>query len=459
MAENTAEENQITSTDGFFELSQDLLCIININGYIKQCNPRFAELFGYSFTELNLMAFVNLLHPDEKKSIEEQFASLNHHQQSIQFRVRGRRSNAQYSWLQFIAIFDKPQKLIYLTGHRASEDMREARLNHYAQHVAKIGSWELDLINGKLFWSDEMYTIHGLSPDKYTPAVTTALAFYTEDSLPIIRQAIKDCIDSQQAFALDLEIMSDNQRQIAVHVTGEPVVEDDRVKMICGSLQKLADVTPDSPQLRSSSQCADHTLALANSPVGLWDWDINSGKMVFSENFKKMLGYSNEEFADEFSSFERSLHREDQDQTIQSLYQYLEDRKPFTVEFRLVTKDDNVMWFSATGQARWDEGGKATHMAGIFCEINDKKSLEKKVIGENQAKQQLEKQFKQIEVLLSTAGNAGDELINYLNLSLQESRQMVDALQIPNKAELIGKIEKLDKAIRLCESYMKQLGR
>ncbi|MDW7771768.1 MAG: PocR ligand-binding domain-containing protein [Desulfobulbaceae bacterium] len=42
----------------------------------------------------------------------------------------------------------------------------ENRLNR-AQKIAHLGSWELDLINGKLIWSDEVYRIFGLAPQEF----------------------------------------------------------------------------------------------------------------------------------------------------------------------------------------------------------------------------------------------------------------------------------------------------
>lgn len=44
----------------------------------------------------------------------------------------------------------------------------EARLAE-AQRIAKIGSWELDLVNDVLQWSAEVYRIFGVSPDGFNP--------------------------------------------------------------------------------------------------------------------------------------------------------------------------------------------------------------------------------------------------------------------------------------------------
>ena len=35
-----------------------------------------------------------------------------------------------------------------------------------AQELAHIGHWELDLLSGNLFWSDEVYRIFGLEPQE-----------------------------------------------------------------------------------------------------------------------------------------------------------------------------------------------------------------------------------------------------------------------------------------------------
>ena len=42
----------------------------------------------------------------------------------------------------------------------------EKRLNR-SQEIAHLGSWELDLINNKLSWSDEVYRIFGLKPQEF----------------------------------------------------------------------------------------------------------------------------------------------------------------------------------------------------------------------------------------------------------------------------------------------------
>ena len=47
-----------------------------------------------------------------------------------------------------------------------------------AEEIAHVGHWRFDLSSGELTWSDEMYRIHGVTPEDYTPHFDTALTFY-----------------------------------------------------------------------------------------------------------------------------------------------------------------------------------------------------------------------------------------------------------------------------------------
>jgi PAS domain S-box-containing protein len=53
-------------------------------------------------------------------------------------------------------------------GKRAEETLREneQRLSR-AQEIAKLGSWELDLMTNRLTWSDEVYRIFGFQPQEF----------------------------------------------------------------------------------------------------------------------------------------------------------------------------------------------------------------------------------------------------------------------------------------------------
>lgn len=65
-----------------------------------------------------------------------------------------------------------------------------------AEEIAHIGHWRLSLPTGTLTWSDEMYRIHGVTPETYTPDVDTALAFYCPEDRArvqaLMRRALAD---------------------------------------------------------------------------------------------------------------------------------------------------------------------------------------------------------------------------------------------------------------------------
>jgi len=73
---------------------------------------------------------------------------------------------------------------------RAEEALQasEALLNE-SQAIAGVGSWERDLINDRLIWSDETYRILGLSPENFEPVYETFLAAVHPDDRAIVDEA------------------------------------------------------------------------------------------------------------------------------------------------------------------------------------------------------------------------------------------------------------------------------
>jgi len=126
--------------------------------------------------------------------------------------------------------------------------------------------------------------------------------------------------------------------------------------------------------LRTSEE--RYLLALAGSTDGLWDWDLLSETVFYSDRFREILGYSFEEFPGTIDSFRRRLHPEDAETIWTAIERHLQERVPYRVEYRLQTKSGDYRWFLAGGQAIWNSEGKAIRMSGSIQDITERKQGE-----------------------------------------------------------------------------------
>ncbi len=127
-------------------------------------------------------------------------------------------------------------------------------------------------------------------------------------------------------------------------------------------------------ELRASEE--RFALAAAGSTAGIWDLNIASREMHVSERWEQMLGYGRGEVSGDLDSVMGLLHPDDKPRVLGAMAAHLEDRVPYSEEFRIRTKSGAYIWVQGSGQAVWDESGKAVRMAGSTADIQARKSAE-----------------------------------------------------------------------------------
>ena len=75
-------------------------------------------------------------------------------------------------------------------------------------HLAHIGGWKLNLLNGDLTWTEETYHIHGLSLDE-KPTLDSAMRYMTKDSKELFESSIRDAKEYGKAF--DIEVIHEQE--------------------------------------------------------------------------------------------------------------------------------------------------------------------------------------------------------------------------------------------------------
>ncbi len=103
---------------------------------------------------------------------------------------------------------------------RADEALRQNRqLLADMERVGSVGGWQIDTLTNRLVWTEEVYRIHEVDPS-FEPDAETGIQFYTPESQPIIREAVKQAIEYGEPFDLDLEILTAKGNRRAVHTIG-----------------------------------------------------------------------------------------------------------------------------------------------------------------------------------------------------------------------------------------------
>jgi PAS domain S-box-containing protein len=115
-------------------------------------------------------------------------------------------------------------------------------------------------------------------------------------------------------------------------------------------------------------------LAVKASDVGLWDWDITSGTVLFSREYKRQLGYADDELTNDVEEWRRRVHPDDVAPILDGLRAFFEsDQIARESEFRMRHKDGSWRWIFSRGEVRRAADGTPIRMLGCHLDITDRK--------------------------------------------------------------------------------------
>ena len=124
-----------------------------------------------------------------------------------------------------------------------------------------------------------------------------------------------------------------------------------------------------------------YSLAMRASNDGLWDWNLKTNKIYYSDRWKEMLGFNDDEISDTPDEWLSRIHQEDHDRVRASIDAYLEGTTSnFEIEYRIRHFSNNYLWMMAKGLAIRTSSGRATRFAGSQTDVSERKSNEEQMI-------------------------------------------------------------------------------
>jgi PAS domain S-box-containing protein len=123
---------------------------------------------------------------------------------------------------------------------------------------------------------------------------------------------------------------------------------DELVELLTGFNRLVAILAERERALRDSEY--RWKFAIEGAGDGLWDWDVESGRIFRSRTWKAMLGYQEDEIGEAPQEWVDRLHPEDRDATIGAFEEHLQSRAPtYAREFRMRCRDGSYRWILGRG--------------------------------------------------------------------------------------------------------------
>jgi PAS domain S-box-containing protein len=118
--------------------------------------------------------------------------------------------------------------------------------------------------------------------------------------------------------------------------------------------------------------------ALEGSGDGIWDWNVQTNEVIFSNRWKSMLGFTDSEISNDFSEWDQRVHPEDREKAYAEIAKHFRgETTQYAIEHRLKCKDGSYKWILARGQIfSRAADGSPLRFIGTHVDISDRKSVE-----------------------------------------------------------------------------------
>ena len=230
----------------FFNISQDLICIANTDGYFERVNPQFGVVLGYSDEELTQNPFITFVHPDDHKRTVDEVKKLSEGHPTVNFSNRFRKKSGEYIWLEWMA--SPRMNKMYAIARDVTEkrklvdDLDMERKNfldlskryEFATESAGIGVWYWNIEENQVVWNNEMYRLYDMNKDEFDGTYQSWNKLAFEEERAMVEGEIQKAIDCGGQFDITFRIHWKDGSVHYIHGIGtaEQNAEGQRPQMI-----------------------------------------------------------------------------------------------------------------------------------------------------------------------------------------------------------------------------------
>jgi PAS domain S-box-containing protein len=277
------------------------------------------------------------------------------------------------------------QKEITERKQAQAEQEALAQQRQLALDAAHMGWWHYDPVTRISSWDDRYREIFGVTG--YTRPNDEILAqIIHPDDLPDVWARAEAALDPAhpQPYMAQYRINrpDGSMRWIEAHGIGlfQGVGRGRRATSLVGTVTDITDRKQAEEMLNTSAERL--RLSLEAAAMGTWDFNPITGALNWDARCKKMFGLPPEVEVN-YDTFLAGLHPEDR-QHVHEVVQRAFDAASggfYDVEYRTIgLRDGGVLrWVRATGQAAFDDKGRAIRFVGTIRDITDRKRAEEQL--------------------------------------------------------------------------------
>jgi PAS domain S-box-containing protein len=451
--EQEAELRQIV------DLSPQLVTVFGPHRERLYANRILLDYLGISLDEWRQRPdSVEFLHPDDREQVRAHSdrALSSGAPYELEFRVR--KSSGNYRW--FLTRFspvrdDKGQILRWYVGATDIEDRKRAeqalqQSQFYlaeGQRLAHMGSWAFTPSGCFEYWSQELFKIYGLDPQKGAPTLEQFLATVHPQDRDFIAETIKRMRDERSGCDVKKRIIRPGGEQRYIRCVGIPLVEGEALK---GFLGTAIDITEQELLTQELELRQAHlTEAQKLTHTGSWAWRLADRKMKtvhLSEEWYRLYGFDPAEGAPTREEYLERVHPEDLLKWTDTIERAIVEKADYDLEFRILLPNGMMKWIHTVGHPVLSNTGDLEQFVGSSTDITALKSAER----EREKLRQLEADLAHIDrvsTLGEMAASLAHEIKQPLSAAITSANSCIEWLahRPPNLDRARAAAAKIDK--------------
>jgi PAS domain S-box-containing protein len=189
-----------------------------------------------------------------------------------------------------------------------------------------------------------------------------------------------DQVLSGQKARFEIAYLHPDGRTIIFDLTLNPLIsKDTNIVLFVGIANDVTERVRAMESLRDSEE--RFNLAIEGTGAGLWDRDLVTGRVVYSSQWKQMLGYEDQEVEDTYAGWKALWHPDDRKRIEKAEQDYLSGiTHRFEVVYRLRHKKGNWRWIITRGKIIKNSSGIPYRWVGTNINITDQKQAEEALV-------------------------------------------------------------------------------